>query len=1041
MRDMRSSPEDADPDPESVAAAGRAFDSSSEGVDLGADEAGLAGEIVRRLSGRESSFGRYEVKAEIARGGQGAVLQVWDTDLRRDLAMKVIADSPSGEASRVRTDSMSLGRFLEEAQVTGQLDHPGIVPIHELGLDDDGRVYFTMKLVRGRELARIFGLVREAKEGWTVTRALGILLKVCEAMAYAHDKGVIHRDLKPANVMVGGYGAVYVMDWGLARVLDGEDHAPVPGASEPALRVQSERKEKAREEPLSALATMDGDVMGTPVYMSPEQARGDLDEVGPLTDVYAVGAMLYQLLAGQMPYVPSGEVPGFLEVWERVREGAPTPIEELAPEQPAELLAICRKAMEREVSRRYASMESLADDLRAFLEGRVVGAYEAGAWAEARKWMGRNRALAASLASGLILLVAGLVTAMILRRDAVENAELARERAAQLEEVAAFQAEQLGRIDPMQMGLGLRRALVAAVPEARRQGLTEALTDVNFTSLALGALRENVFGETVEAIDAQFTDQPLVQAALLQTVASTLRKLGLLDQAHGAQTRALSLRRDALGDGDPATLESLRELGQLELRRKQYAEAEAATREALEGVRRLPGMRQLELGLLFDLAHILRGRHRVDEAARLYGEAREGFAAILGQEHPAALAAAVGLAQCFTKVGDYSEAEELLRWLIEVQTRNHGEQHEDTLFSMGSLSVALREQGKYAEAERYDRRVLEGQRRVLGDDHPHTLSSIMSLSVVLHEQDKLTEAVALAREAVAGRGRLFGHESAETLAAINNLAGYLTEQGKYSEAESLLRQVLERYRGGESVSETRRINTLVALGNALHQQGKSVEAVACTQEALEGQSALYGDDHPYTLNSHYNLARQLEEGGRWREAVGHYRIAIEGLVGVLGRQHPSTREAIVNGDHALQLFVQSARSGGDPVALAEALGAHGALFLLQADHGQAEVVLAEASELLFMELPESDLRVWQVLSDLGAAIAGQGRREEAEPMLVESAGRMLESATARAASSETSVLVVDPEACVQRLVDFYEAWHVERPGEGHDASGLEWRKW
>jgi len=176
-----------------------------------------------------------------------------------------------------------------------------------------------------------------------------------------------------------------------------------------------------------------------------------------------------------------------------------------------------------------------------------------------------------------------------------------------------------------------------------------------------------------------------------------------------------------------------------------------------------------------------------------------------------------------------------------------------------------------------------------------------------------------------------------------------------------------------------------------------------------------------------------------REALGHYRIAAEGLVGALGPEHPKARVAIDDGDYALQLFVQSARSVGDPLALAEALGAHGAHFLLQADHAQGEIVLAEASELLFLELDDADPRVWQVLNDLGTAIAGQGRRDEAEPMLVESASWMLENATGPEPTVEGSLLAVRPRVCVQRLVEFYEAWHRDRPAAGHDASAEEWR--
>ena len=146
----------------------------------------------------------------------GAILKVWDEDLRRHLAMKVVIGRGENASAGddPRPDPMQIARFLEEAQVTGQLDHPGIVPVHELGLDSNGRAFFTMKLVQGRDLEAIFDLVFEAKEGWNETRALGVILKVCEAMAYAHAKCVIHRDLKPANIMVGDYGEVFVMDWG-----------------------------------------------------------------------------------------------------------------------------------------------------------------------------------------------------------------------------------------------------------------------------------------------------------------------------------------------------------------------------------------------------------------------------------------------------------------------------------------------------------------------------------------------------------------------------------------------------------------------------------------------------------------------------------------------------------------------------------------------------------------------------------------------------------------------------------------------------------
>ncbi len=251
--------------------------------------------VLSRLAGRGPAAKRYRIQGEITRGGMGAILRAWDEDLRRHLAMKVILgqvrEEETGKTPPV--DRRVLARFLEEAQVTGQLEHPGIVPVHELGLDGEGRVYFTMKLVEGRTFGEVLELVRERREDWTQTRALGVIQKVCEAMSYAHAKGVIHRDLKPANVMVGRFGEVYVMDWGLAKIL-GRDEA---GQG----RVESERRAARELDPGSSMHTLQGDVLGTPAYMPPEQALGRIDEIGPPSDVYAVGAMLYHLLAGHQP--------------------------------------------------------------------------------------------------------------------------------------------------------------------------------------------------------------------------------------------------------------------------------------------------------------------------------------------------------------------------------------------------------------------------------------------------------------------------------------------------------------------------------------------------------------------------------------------------------------------------------------------------------------------------------------------------------------------------------------------------------------------
>jgi WD40 repeat protein/serine/threonine protein kinase len=368
---------------------------------------------------------RYEILRPHAHGGLGEVFVALDQELHREVALKEIDE-------RHADDPRSRGRFVREAEITGGLEHPGIVPVYGLGRHDDGRPYYAMRFIRGETLkdaiARFHSAPRPApaRGDLEFRQLLSRFVAVCNAVAYAHSRGVIHRDLKPSNVMLGPYGETLVVDWGLAKAVGRDVVGEADGPAEPTLvPVLAE----------DSSATRTGAALGTPAYMSPEQATGRLDQLGPASDTYSLGATLYVLLTGRAPV--EGKDGG--EILVRVQRGDWRPPRVIKPGVPRALDAVCCKAMRLDPEQRYASALELATDVERWLADEPVSAWREPWSARSRRWLGRHRTLVASSLVGAGVAVVGLLVGLALLAAAAEGEARARKKAEDKEREAAEQ--------------------------------------------------------------------------------------------------------------------------------------------------------------------------------------------------------------------------------------------------------------------------------------------------------------------------------------------------------------------------------------------------------------------------------------------------------------------------------------------------------------------------------------------------------------------------------------------------------------------------
>jgi non-specific serine/threonine protein kinase/serine/threonine-protein kinase len=739
----------------------------------------------------ETVIRNYRLIEQIGAGGMGIVYKAEQLHpIRRTVALKLV---------KLGMDTREVvARFASERQALAMLEHPGIARVYDAGATDAGRPYFVMEYVPGQLITDYCDARR-----LTLRQRLGLFEQVCHAVQHAHYKGILHRDLKPSNILVteiDGQPQPKVIDFGVAKAMQ------EPGAA--------------------SLVTREGQLVGTPVYMSPEQAAGD--DLDTRSDVYALGCVLYELLTGVLPFEsedsaaqrvtdplrPSHRFSTLGARSTTVAAARNVDLRALQKSLRGELDLIVMKAIDRDRARRYDTAAALADDVRRHLAHEPIAARPPTLAYQARKFVRRRRILvgaslvvSVAILAGGVLATVGLVRARrALAREALARQAEASQRAeAQssgqaADQVSRFLADMLRSVDPEQAG---------GKPILVRDVLDRAAADLG----------------------ARFNDQPIVKASLHAIVAKTYFSLAMFEPARAHAQAALELRRRTRGPTHLDTLEAMNILAESLAALGKRAEAETLHRDFLAATRATLGPDDpTTLIAEDDLAMFLLATDRPAEAEPLERHALETRRQRLGELDRATLLSMSNLAVIAKSLNRLDEAESLLRRATAGEERAFGRDYTGTITAMNNLASVLWTRDKLAEAEPIQREVLARSERVYGEDHIETQRSLNNLAVTLNDLGKADDAEAMLRKAVERRKRSMPPNHPETLGAMANLAWALQGRGKLDDAASLLAEV---YTGAKSaeVQPIRRARYAAALGLCLVKANRLAEAEAPLLEA------------------------------------------------------------------------------------------------------------------------------------------------------------------------------------------------------------------
>jgi non-specific serine/threonine protein kinase/serine/threonine-protein kinase len=779
-------------------------------------------------------IGPYRLLQLLGEGGMGEVwLAEQKEPIRRTVALKLIKTGMDTKAV--------VARFESERQALALMDHPNIAQVYDAGSTAEGRPYFAMEYVPGLPITEYCD-----KHRLTVKERLELFMQVCDGVQHAHQKAIIHRDLKPSNVLVveqDNKAAPKIIDFGLAKAI--------------GQRLTDK-----------TMFTEVGVLIGTPEYMSPEQADLREQNIDTRTDVYSLGVILYELLVGSLPFDAKAlRTAGLDAILRMIREVEPprpsTKIRSMGADSAAaaekrreeprsfarrlrgELDWITLKALEKDRARRYGAPSELAADISRYLRSEPVIAGPATTAYRIRKYATRHR-IGLTAAAGVLLLVIGFVVTQTIQlhriRQERDRANRERDRATRITD---FMTGMFKVSDPS---------------EARGNSITA----------------RELLDKTSADIDTGLTKDPELQAQMMHVMGFVYQNLGLYPRARSLDQRALDIQRRVLGPEHRDTLSTMNNLANVLSAEGHYPEAEKLLRETLDICRRVLGPEHRQtLQAVYNLANVLERKGQYAEAEKLYRQALDVQRRLLGLENPETLGSMMNLGNILLDQGHYPEAEKLYRETLVLERRVVGPEHPDTLKLMNNLGNVLSAEGRYPEAEKVYRETLDIRRRILGPEHHETLTSMDILAYVLNQEGHRAEAEKLNRQALDSMRRVLGAEHPHTLASMYSLAIILSDEGHYAEAEKLYRQTLDLQRGILGPEHQDTLRTMVNLGNVLVQEGRYPEGEKLFRETLNLQTHALGLEHPDTALSMYNLGCIAAHRGRSDEALSWLRQAVD----------------------------------------------------------------------------------------------------------------------------------------------------------------------